>query len=110
MPKIGLKLWSTNIDVLPQVRVLYERSIFNYIELYFVPGTLEDIVKFWSSLEIPIIVHAPHFGHGFNLADKNLASHNFGIFKDVFRCADMLREDTIIVHGGNGGGKAGQGI
>lgn len=103
--KIGLKLWSINVDILPQVRVLHERSIFDYIELYFVPGTLQEIVEFWSMLGIPIVIHAPHFGHGFNLADKNLAFHNFEIFKDVFRCADILRTDTIIVHGGNGGDK-----
>ena len=105
MPKIGLKLWSTNIEVLPQVRDLYSRNIFDYIELYFVPGTLQKVEEYWSGLRFPVVVHAPHFGHGFNLANKVLIASNFKIFKDTIRCADVLNADTIIVHGGNGGTK-----
>jgi len=105
MPRIGLKLWSTNMDILPQVSFSYKNSIFDYIELYFVPDTLKGIIEVWSKLKIPIIVHAPHFDHGFNLADSCAASHNTEIFKDVLKCADILTSDVIIVHGGNGGSK-----
>lgn len=105
MLKIGIKLWSTNIEVLSQVSDMYSHAIFDYIELYLVPGTFCETVECWNGLKIPIIVHAPHFGHGFNLADKDLKDSNIKIFRDVFRYADRLRTDTIIVHGGNGGEK-----
>jgi len=103
MSKIGIKLWSTNIEVLPQVSDMYSRVFFDYIELYFVPGTLQKVEERWSGLKIPIVVHAPHFGHGFNLANKDLIASNFEMLKDTTRCADVLNADTIIVHGGNGG-------
>ncbi len=105
MPKIGIKLWSTNIEVLPQVSDMYSRAIFDYIELYFVPGTLKEVEERWSGLKVPMVVHAPHSGHGFNLANKDLVTSNLEIFKDTIRCADALEADTIIVHGGNGGTK-----
>jgi deoxyribonuclease IV len=105
MQKIGIKLWSTNIEVLSQASDMYSHAVFDYIELYFVPGTFYETVECWNGLKIPIIVHAPHFGHGFNLADKDLKDSNIKIFRDVFRYADRLRADIIIVHGGNGGEK-----
>ncbi|MDI6758101.1 MAG: TIM barrel protein [Candidatus Omnitrophota bacterium] len=106
MLKIGIKLWSMNIEVLSQVSDMHSRDFFDYIELYFVPGTLQEVENRWDGLKIPFVIHAPHFGHGFNLADENLRDSNFKIFKDVLRCADILRADMIIAHGGNGGTKS----
>lgn len=103
--KIGLKLWSKNIEVLSQVRVMYERSVFDYIELYIEPETMEDYGVLWHDLKIDMIIHAPHFGHGFNLADEGLSGCNFKVFQEVAHFADLLKADTIIVHGGNGGAK-----
>jgi deoxyribonuclease IV len=105
MPKIGIKLWSTNVEVLPQIGDMYSRSIFDYIELYFVPGTESKVEKLWSGLKVPMSVHAPHFGHGFNLADKDLMASNSKMFKGAVLFADLLNAETIIVHGGNGGAK-----
>ncbi len=103
--KLGLKLWSTNVEFLSQLSSMYTRASFDYVELYLVPGTSQKIVEYWNGLEIPIVIHAPHFSHGFNLADKTLAANNLKILEEVLCCADMLKVDTIIVHGGNGGDK-----
>lgn len=104
MFNIGFKIWSINTDNIVQIRALYERNMFHYLELYFVPDTLQDIRSKWSLLkEIPFVLHAPHFEHGVNFADKDLRLVNRRIMDDVFQCADILRTDTIIVHGGNGG-------
>lgn len=68
MYKIGLKLWSRNTDYYYDEAIrLYNDGVYDYIELYVVPNTTDTIEK-WKKLDIPFIVHCPHFAHGFNLA------------------------------------------
>ena len=78
--KIGLKLWSTNTDhYLREAKRLYADRIFDYIELYMVPGSLNTHIS-WKDLCIPFIVHAPHSAHGINLADPELENNNCNIY------------------------------
>ena len=68
MYKIGLKLWSINTDYYYDEAIrLYKDGVFDYIELYVVPNSTDSIVK-WKKLNIPFIIHCPHFAHGFNMA------------------------------------------
>lgn len=68
MYKIGLKLWSINTDYYYDEAIrLYNDGVYDYIELYVVPNMTDTIEK-WKKLDIPFIVHCPHFAHGFNLA------------------------------------------
>ncbi len=98
MQKLGLKLWSTNTDAYYEAaKRLYPQ--FDYIELYIVPDTLETLDK-WRALEIPFIIHAPHFAHGFNLADKGKHRSNKEIYQQVKEFADDLDAEYIIFHGG----------
>jgi sugar phosphate isomerase/epimerase len=100
MLKVGLKLWSINTDCyLREAKRLYSEGVFDYIELYVVPGSLSN-AKEWKSFDIPYVVHAPHSVHGVNLADKNCENKNINIFSDVKKFADALNASTIIVHGG----------
>lgn len=98
--KIGLKLWSTNTDhYLREAKRLYADGIFDYIELYMVPDSLNTHIA-WKDLCIPFIVHAPHSAHGINLADPELENSNCKVFGEVKQFADCLNADKIIVHGG----------
>ena len=100
MFKIGLKLWSTNTDCyLHEAERLYADGVFDYLEIYFVPGSLE-CVRQWRSTGIACIVHAPHSAHGVNLASADAEQHNIAVFEDVRRFADALSAEAIIVHGG----------
>ena len=100
MFKIGLKLWSTNTDYyLREAKKLHNEGVFDYIELYVVPGSL-NCVNEWKKLNIPYIVHAPHSAHGINLADKTCEDRNISIFSEVKEFADVLNAPTIIAHGG----------
>ena len=100
---IGLKLWSRNHELLAQARELYEQKVFQYIELYAVPGTFEGTIKKWRTVRIPFAIHCPHSAHGFNLAKKEARESNRIIFNEVKRFADELKAQTIVVHGGNNG-------
>ena len=102
-PLLGLKLWSINTDYyLTEARRLFEEGVYDYLELYIVPGTLENLSK-WRKLKIPYIIHCPHFAHGFNLAQTQKQAFNREIFYEVQEYADALQAPLIIIHGGMGG-------
>lgn len=101
--RIGLKLWSTNTGVyFQEARRLYQCGIYDYIELYVVPNTLETL-SLWQQLKIPYLIHNPHSAHGFNLADKNKRDSNRSIYEQTKQFADALKSKYIIFHGGKDG-------
>jgi len=102
--KLGLKLWSNNIDnYLKEAEKLYKQGVYDYIELYVVPNTLETIPK-WKNLntelDIPFTLHAPHFIHDINLADKSKEKYNTEVFKQVEEFSNELNATYTVVHSG----------
>lgn len=98
--KLGLKLWSNNTDAyLRDAEKLHSQNVFDYIELYVVPNTLETIGK-WKKLNIPFTLHAPHFIHEVNLADASKEKYNIEIFKQVGEFFDELNAGYVVVHSG----------
>lgn len=98
--KLGLKLWSTNTDnYYNEAQRLYSLGVYDYIELYVVPNTLNTLEK-WEKLKIPFVIHCSHFAHGFNLAKQEKMESNFKIYKQVRLFADKLNSKYIIFHGG----------
>ena len=101
--RIGLKLWSTNTGAyFQEAQRLYQRGIYDYIELYVVPNTLETL-PLWQQLEIPYVIHNPHSAQGFNLADKSKRESNRCIYEQSKRFADALNAKHIIFHSGKDG-------
>lgn len=100
MLKIGLKLWSINTDAyLSEAVRLYEQGVYEYIELFIVPDTLDYLCK-WKQLKIPFIVHNAHSATGFNAAKKEMAERNRQIYEQTKKFADELDAKYIIFHGG----------
>ena len=98
--KLGLKLWSVNTDAYyEEAKKLYSQGVFDYVELYVVPNSLETIPK-WKKLKIPYILHNAHFAQGFNLANKDKAERNRQIYEQTKQFADELSVPYIIFHGG----------
>lgn len=85
-----------------EARQLYENGICDYLELYTVPDTADTLPR-WKALGLPVIIHAPHFKHGFNLALRERERHNRSIYEEVRRFADELEARYIIFHGGTFG-------
>ena len=98
--KRGLKLWSPNTGAyLSEARRLFAAGLYDYIELYVIPGAEQDLAA-WQAVEIPFIIHAPHFAHGFNLAKAEKEADNRALYGLVKQYADALRAPFIIFHGG----------
>ncbi|MFC1644081.1 TIM barrel protein [Candidatus Omnitrophota bacterium] len=98
--KFGLKLWSDNKSYVEPAKELYKEGAFDFIELYTVPDTPEKLLKTWKDLNIEFIVHAPHYSHGFNLADPEKSDANIRLFDKARLFADELDAKYIIVHPG----------
>ena len=103
MFRFGLKLWSNNKNYVKEAVALYEKGIYQYIELYVLPSIDDTQVSMWKDLHIPYVIHAPHFRDGLNLAKKELKENNLLLIKKTQKIADALKADKIIVHPGISG-------
>lgn len=100
MKKYGLKLWSINKNYVDIAKDLYSRKIYDYIELYAVPNTFKEYARLWKSLNIPYIIHAPHFIHGLNFSNCEQEKENFALAFEAFKYADFLQAEKVIFHPG----------
>lgn len=100
MYEIGLKLWSTNVGAYREEAVrLFDEGVFDYLELFVVPDSLETLVA-WKSLKMPFVIHNAHAAQGFNLANGEQTERNREIYLQTKRFADELDARYIIFHGG----------
>lgn len=98
MLKYGLKLWSTNKHLFQKAATFHKKGLFDFIELYIVPDTIQnddlDILK-----GIPVQIHAPHSFHNFNLYELN--KEKIDLFKNqIIKTANFLNAKYIILHPG----------
>lgn len=100
---LGLKLWSTNECYAAEAKRLVDEKICAYVELYALPGTFEKFGGLWKSLNLPMMIHAPHFMHGVNLARADQEPKNRTLAEEAFRYADLLEAKWIIFHPGISG-------
>lgn len=103
MNKFGLKLWSNNNIYIKEAIKLYKAGIYQYIELYVIPGSYDEMIALWKGLDIPFIIHAPHLFHDVNLAIKEKRASNKRLLADTFKFADALEAKSIIFHAGTAG-------
>jgi deoxyribonuclease-4 len=98
MIKYGLKLWSSNTDLLSDAVTAYSKDAFDFIELYCNP----DVPLDWPSLQkikgIPATVHAPAHTMPFHMFV--IGTEEMGIWKDVVALADFFGSQHIILHPG----------
>ncbi len=100
MSKIGLKLWSTNTFYIQIVNKLYNEKVFDYIELSAIPNSFDDTISYWRDVDIPFIIHAPHFMQGLNFSDNSKEKENILLAEYAFKFADNLKAKYVIFHPG----------
>ncbi|MDO8527462.1 MAG: TIM barrel protein [Deltaproteobacteria bacterium] len=101
--EFALKLWSTNGSLISAARELHSQKYFDRIELYAVPNSYRQEISKWIELEIPYIIHAPHFGHGFNLSLAENWEKNREMFGEARQYCETLNAKNIVVHLGTKG-------
>ena len=99
----GLKLWSTNISLIDELTKLYQDGICQYVEIYIKPNTFSSYIEAWQNVNIPFIIHAPHFGDGLNFSVKEKKVDNYKMAYEAIEFAERLDARYIIFHPGVGG-------
>jgi sugar phosphate isomerase/epimerase len=97
--RTGLKLWSTNDFFIEEAQSLFDKGIFDYIELFTVPDS-EEFIGCWKNSGIPFVLHAPHSLAGLNPADKKTRSENLKMFALAEEYRKALNPEFIIFHPG----------
>ena len=97
--KFGLKLWSSNADLLQEASKIIAPDKFQFIELTPIPDT--EIQPF-KDVDVPYIIHATTERHGFNIADGSKHKFNEGMLENSIQWADELDAEFIILHPGYG--------
>lgn len=101
--KPGLKLWSSNWFYLKPASELYVEGVFDYAELYVVPGTSQDFLEQWKEAKFPFFLHAPHSYSGLNFALKKFETANRTLITEVESFRIALNAGLTIFHPGTGG-------
>lgn len=97
--RMGLKLWSSNVDLVDEAKKLISDGVFDYIELTPVPGS--DISPF-VGLGLKFVIHVTHERFGFNIADPKKRDFNLKVLENCIDWADRLDAKHLIVHPGFG--------
>ena len=95
----GLKLWSSNKELVNGAEELIKKKIFDYIELQIVPNTDLEIFK---KLKALYIIHSTTENHGFNIADNNLLKKNHLFLNQLLHVTKELKSKYLIIHPGFG--------
>jgi len=101
--QLGLKLGSLNTNYTEDILSFYQDSYFQYIELFTVPESFNDTIKYWKHFSIPTVIHAPHSFAGMNLSIPEERENNKKKMQEAFRFADALKSEYIIFHSGVNG-------
>ena len=101
--KIGLKLHTTNVTLIPYAIKLKKEGFFDYIELYMVPDSYRQTFNAWKDLNIPYIIHAPHSYSGLNLSLEDFEYKNNYLIEETESFRVALNPSKIIFHPGING-------
>jgi endonuclease IV len=104
--KFGVKIWSTNYDLIKKAKFHYLQKDFDYIEISAIIGSFNPNIH--KALKgIPVIIHCD-VNYNDSLDDVNLSMNannhaNVRSLKEAKLFADYLDSDIIIIHPGHGG-------
>jgi len=98
--KVGVKIFTTDGPEL-----LKDRMFADYFEVYVVPGHPADWLK---EYDFEYTIHAPHAGHGVNLASKELQKSSLDAVSQAIHAADLLNSNIVVVHASASKNKPGE--
>jgi endonuclease IV len=103
MRKIGLKVYSTNNRYIKPAQSLFQKGIFDYIEIFLSAGKSLESIGHWISTGIPLAFHAPHSLGGFNPSLPGARNSNEIIFKEIAEICKIYEPLYLVFHSGTNG-------
>lgn len=95
--KIGVKMFSTNLKLIADARLRYDKNEFDYIELTAIKGSYDEKVL-RQIKEIPCIIHCDN--NKVDISDESLHADNTKALKEAIKFADFFDAPYIILHPG----------
>ncbi len=92
--KFGLKLWSTNVDLIDDAVALIDEKIYDYIDLLKITNT--EITPFLCG--VPYIIHSDHNPGGLDLSDSSRMEQNLRSIDETFDWCDQLNAKYVVFH------------
>ncbi len=92
---VGTKIFSSNKESYSKAGMMLKEKVIDFLELYYVPGTLDDI-DYDSISSQKIIIHAPHCGHDFNAA----SAMDMKIIRELEELGRKIDYEHMIFHPG----------
>ncbi len=96
--KFGLKLWSSDTNLINEAKRLIDKKVFDYVELTVVPNTHISPFK----IDVPYVIHCPHEHFGVNPGDSNKKKYTIQKINESLKWIDMLNAKYLIIHPGYG--------
>ena len=93
MFNLGLKIGSKDTQYTDDILRYYDEGVFQYIELFAIPGTYNDTISYWKQFNIPFGIHAPHSMAGLNLSNSFMRNENTRKIIESYKFADELKAD-----------------
>lgn len=98
--KYGIKIWSTNVELIEKCIQYYNKKKFDYIELSAIRGSF-DPKTLQNLKEIPVVIHCDN--KNVNFADKQYRNNNIQALQEAKKFADFFNSPCIIIHPGYNG-------
>lgn len=103
MRRIGLKVFSSNLDYYQDILSYIDKGKIDFIELYALPGTLDKTLPIWKRIPFPFVIHAAHHSDGMNLSNPDSFQHNKSLIQEATLFASALQASHIVIHPGVNG-------
>ncbi|MCK5845265.1 MAG: TIM barrel protein, partial [Victivallales bacterium] len=102
--RIGLKLWSLDVELIDKAAELAKNGVFDFLELYVAMGSFETLDE-WRRWNGATVLHAAHSHGGLNMALPNVLDAERRYFDelDAFRIA--MNSKNVVFHPGVNGRK-----
>jgi deoxyribonuclease IV len=100
---LGMKVWSTNTLLIPEIVKFYREGRIDYIELTCIPDSFKDTASKWSTSGLSFVIHAPHSMLGLNFSREEMEHQNARLALESLRMADALEANAVIFHPGTNG-------
>lgn len=91
------KAKSNEINTINNIQNILDKNIYQYVELFIVPNTLQYI-KERQKLKCNFILHTPHDEYGCNISRSKIDKKTLSYIEESITYAKKLNANSIIMH------------
>ena len=104
---IETEYFETRPDYIDSAINAVQNGAYDFVQFVVFPDSYDNLKKLVSEKfqDINVVIHAPFFMHGVDLANRDLLNSNLKRLEDSQKFADLLHSKIIVLHPGIGDGE-----